>query len=166
MSDLLLTDEIRALVGRTCTYAAPDPVGAASIRYFATATGDDNPLYSDDDYARQQGYPSVIAPPTFICESNQFVVRQRDRNGYAGHTWGIEIPGCRNIRGGNKYTFSRPVLPTDVVTTTWTVIDVSERTTSDGDPMIVIVSEAVYTNQDAEHLATNRETLIFRRVRR
>ena len=39
----LLTDEVRALVGRTRTYTAPEPLGRASIRYFALAIGDDNP---------------------------------------------------------------------------------------------------------------------------
>ena len=46
----------------------PKKIGRASIRYFALAIGDDNPLYVDDAYARAAGYPSIIAPPTFVCE--------------------------------------------------------------------------------------------------
>ena len=33
---------------------------------------DDNPLYVDDAYAREAGYPSVIAPPTLVCETCQY----------------------------------------------------------------------------------------------
>ena len=69
----LLTDEVRALVGRTATYTAPEPLGRAAIRYFATAVGDDNPAYLSGD----------VAPPTLVCETNQFTGLPRDANGYA-----------------------------------------------------------------------------------
>ena len=32
---LLLTDAIRAMIGRTLSYRAPEELGRASIRYFA-----------------------------------------------------------------------------------------------------------------------------------
>lgn len=43
MTSTLLTDELRALVGRTAVYTAPEPLGRAALRYFATAVGDTNP---------------------------------------------------------------------------------------------------------------------------
>lgn len=43
MTRTLLTDELRALVGRTTVYTAPEPLGRAALRYFATAVGDSNP---------------------------------------------------------------------------------------------------------------------------
>lgn len=43
-------------------------VERGKIREMALAIGDDNPLYTNLDYAREQGYRDVIAPPTFgIC---------------------------------------------------------------------------------------------------
>jgi acyl dehydratase len=157
----LLTDEIKALVGREASYTAPEELGRAAIRYFAVAVGDDNPLYTDDSYARAHGHPSVVAPPTLICETNQYAGLPRDADGYAGHSWHLEIPGTRLVRGGNSYAFHRPVRPDDVITATWRIESVTERVAAGGRPMLVIISRAVYTDQHGEPLATNEETLIY-----
>jgi acyl dehydratase len=157
----LLTDEIKAMVGREVSYTAPEEIGRASIRYFAMAIGDHNPLYRDDDYARSQGYPSVIAPPTFICETNQYMDRKPDAMGYIGHRWEFHVDGCRELRGGHEYEFFRPVLPTDRITATWRITNVQERISRKGTPMLFLYSEATYTNQKGDELAVNRETLIF-----
>lgn len=152
----LLSEEVRALVGRTRTYTAPEPLGQASIRYFALATGDDNPRHLAGE----------VAPPTLVCETNQFTGLSRDENGYAGHGWGFHIPGTREVRGGNSYRFHQPVRPEDVITATWTVTDVSERTTGAGRSMVIVTSLATYTNQAGELLVENEETLIYVEVAR
>jgi acyl dehydratase len=157
----LLTDEVRSWIGREAIYTAPEELGRAAIRYFAQAVGDDDPLYTDDAHAQRHGHPSVIAPPTLVCETNQFVAATTDEHGYTGHTWDLPVDGCRLVRGGNAYTFERPVLPTDRVTVCWTISDITEKTSSAGAPMLVVISVATYTNQDGELLATNRETLIY-----
>jgi acyl dehydratase len=157
----LLTDEIRALEGRTKAYTAPEPLGAAAGRYFALAIGDDNPLYSDAAYARAHGLPGVTAPLTLICETNQYANLTPDGDGYAGHTWGLDIPGTRQVRGGNAYTFHRRLRPEDVVTAVWRITSVTEKTTRSGTPMLVVGSTATYTNQDGDLLAENDETIIF-----
>ena len=65
------------------------------------------------------------------------------------------------MRGGNEYEFVQPVHPDDVVTATWTIADMTERTTSKGLAMLVVTSRATYTNQRGETLCTNTETLIW-----
>jgi acyl dehydratase len=152
----LLTDEVRGLVGRSRTYTAPEPLGRAAIRYFATATGDDNPAYLSGD----------VAPPTLVCETNQFTGLSRDANGYAGHGWDLHLPGTREVRGGNSYRFHQPVRPDDVVTARWQVTDVTERTTGSGQSMVIVTSLATYTNQDGDLLVENEETLIYVEVAR
>jgi acyl dehydratase len=157
----LLTEEIAALVGTTATYTAPDELGRASIRYFARAVGDDNPLYRDEAYARANGYDGVVAPPTLVCETNQYADRPRDDDGYAGHVWAIEVPGTRLVRGGNEYTFHRALHPEDVITASWRIASIVEHVSSSGLPMLIVESVASYTNQGRELLATNSETLIY-----
>lgn len=160
----MLTDELKAWIGREAVFEAPEEVGRAAIRYYALAVGDDNPLYTDDGYARANGHPSVIAPPTMVCETNQFVPGPRDERGYLNQIFELPVEGARQIRGGNEYEFMRPVYPTDRVTIRWRLESITERTTSAGVPMLVVVSEATYTNQDGETLAKNRETVIYQRV--
>ncbi|HVL80565.1 MAG TPA: MaoC family dehydratase N-terminal domain-containing protein [Actinomycetota bacterium] len=158
----LLTDEIRTHIGREVVYTANEEVGRAAIRYFARAMGDDNPLYRDPAYARDHGFDDVVAPPTFVCESNQFVELPPDPDGYAGHTWGLPVDHLAAIRGGNAYEFHRHLRPDDLVTTTWRLVDITERTTSAGEAMLVVTSEVTYTDASGEPIARNTETLIYK----
>jgi acyl dehydratase len=157
----LLTPQLRSMIGRELSYTAPEELGRAAIRYFALAIGDDNPLYVDEEYARSHGYPGVIAPPTLICETNQYAGLPRSDTGYAGHSWEMEVPGTRQIRGGNSYIFHQPVRPSDVVTAIWRITGIRERMTSGGQDMLIVTSVAQFTNQAGEPLVTNTETLIF-----
>lgn len=158
---MLLTDQIRALLGREAVYTAPEELGRAAIRYFALAVGDDNPVYTDDAAARAAGFDGVVAPPTLVCETNQYAGRPRNADGYAGHEWGIEIPGTRLVRGGNSYVFHRPVRPSDVLTVTWRITDVTEKENRQGQAMVVVTSTASYRNQDGDLLTENEETLVY-----
>lgn len=161
----LLTPELEALIGTEAVYPNEEPLGRASIRYFARAVGDDNPLYTDPIAAREAGYPDVIAPPTLVCETNQYIDRPRDEDGYIGHLWNIDVPGTRLIRGGNEYEFHQPVYPSDCISAHWRIADITERVSSDDLAMLFVVSEARYTNQHGELLAVNRETNIYQELR-
>jgi acyl dehydratase len=158
---VLLTDDVKKWIGREASYTAPEELGRSAIRYFALAMGDDNPLYHDDEFARDAGYEGVIAPPTLVCETGQYMSGPRSS---IGHTWDLPVDGVRMIRGGNEYTFTRPVMPSDVITARWRIEDIKERTTSEGAPMLIVTSEAKYFNQNDDLLATNRETLIYQKT--
>ena len=164
MSGRLLTPELEALIGTERTYTAPEPVGRASIRYFALAIGDDNLLYTDTEFAQRHGYADVIAPPTFVCETNQYMTGPPDREGYIGHRWEIEVPGTRLIRGGHRYTFHRPLYPEDRLAVRWRIADMKEKTSSQGKAMLVTTSEARYETTEGELLAINQETLIYQEL--
>ncbi|MFJ4617100.1 MaoC family dehydratase N-terminal domain-containing protein [Streptomyces sp. NPDC088812] len=158
---ILLTDALRRrLTGRTAVYTAPEELGRAAIRYFALATGNGDPLHLDPAYARAHGHPDVVAPPTLVCETNQYAGLPPDADGYAGHTWGVDVPGTRAVRGGNAYTFHRPVRPDDRITATWTLTSVTERTTGGRLPMLVVRSHCAYTS-GGELLAENEETMLY-----
>jgi acyl dehydratase len=48
------------------------PIEAGHIMMFARAIGDFNPVYYDEDYARQSEVGGIIAPPTFVQASAQY----------------------------------------------------------------------------------------------
>lgn len=149
----LLTPDVRAALGSTYTYAAPEPLSRASIRYFALAIGADPGRWTDE------------APPTLICETAQLTGRAvPDGNSYLGHTWELSLPvPCAMFRGGNDYRFERPARFDDVITTTWTLTDATERLDRAGGSLLLVTAEARYSVGD-ELLATNTETMIFRPI--
>jgi acyl dehydratase len=157
----LLTNELRARLGEVRTYSAPEPLSRASIRYYAIAVGDTNPLYTDREAAHAAGWRDVIAPPTLLCDSNQYLGgARRDADGFAGHTWGIRPPGTRLVRGGNSYVFLRPAHPDDVVTVSWRLAGLTERTNRAGQEMLIVVSEATVTGADGDAILVNTETVV------
>ncbi len=161
MSDrVLLTDELRSRIGETVSYTAPEPLGRAAIRYFALAIGDDNPLWTDRSFARDHGYDDVVAPPTLLAETNQYMTGRRDADGYLGHSWHLTVPDTRLVRGGNSYEFEKAAGPDTVVTATWRISEITERRTSGGLAMLVVTSQASYSDQHGDLLLTNTETLI------
>ena len=48
------------------------PVEAGHILLFARSVGDDNPVYSDEAYAKTTEAGGIAAPPTFVQASAQF----------------------------------------------------------------------------------------------
>ena len=155
-----LTDELKSWIGREAVYVAPDELGHASIRFFALATGDANPLYHDEPAARQSRHGGIIAPPTLVCETNQFYTLSQGGDGYIGHRWDLPVDGDRVIRGGNEYEFLQPARPDDRITVTWRIVDIYERETRQAGSLIFVISEARYTNQHGQLLAVNRDTTI------
>ncbi len=161
MTAALLTDELKSWIGREVRYIAREELGRASIRYFALAIDDENPLYQDDEFARAAGYPSLIAPPTFVVETCQYAHGEPDENGYMGHSWDLPIEGCRMIRAGNDYEFLRPILPSDRISVTWTLEDIVERRRSAGGTQLFVTTVARYCDADDELVAVNRETTVY-----
>lgn len=149
----LLTPDVRAALGSTYSYVAPEPLSRASIRYFALAIGADPGRWRDE------------APPTLICETAQLTGRAvPDGNSYLGHVWELPLPvPCAMFRGGNDYRFERPARFDDVISTTWTLTDATERRDRAGGALLLVTAEARYDAGD-ELLATNSETMIFRPV--
>lgn len=156
-----ITDELKSWIGREAKYVAPEELGRASLRYFALATSDDNPIYYDEAFAKQTRHRGIIAPPTLVCETNQFIKQPLDCNGYGGHTWDLPLPHARFIRGGNDYELHQPVRPDDLVSVTWKILDIYERKTQKLGLLVFVISEARYVNQRNELLAVNRETNIY-----
>lgn len=156
--DALLA-RLKASVGREVVYHAPEPIGRASIRQYALAIGDANPLYKDTEAARQAGLRDVMAPPTFVCDSWQYIDSDIDERGeLLGRGMLRDFGG---LRAGNDYEFFRPVHPDDVLTVHWKVKDVYEKAGRAG-RMVFQELEVTYTNQRSELLARSVEIMFHR----
>ncbi len=157
MSDLL--DTLKKTVGQEVVFQAPEEIGRSAFRQYALAIGDFNPMYSDPEFAQSHGLRDVMAPPTLICDTWQYIDGDMDdRGGLIGRGALGELNG---LRAGNEYEFFQPIHSDDVITARWTVKDIYERTGRSGS-LIFQVVEANFYNQREELLARNTETMFYR----
>jgi acyl dehydratase len=69
-----------------------------SIRHYAYGIGDDNPLWTDPDYAVKTRYGGIIAPPAFLYATNRII------SGYVGG-----LPGVHAMFAGTDWTWYLPI---------------------------------------------------------
>ena len=93
------------------------PVESSHVKMFAYAIGDDNPVYSDPEVARQEGFENCLAPPTFVVSDVHFDpesgLRRRSRptpQGEGGPSGGT------GLHAEQSYEYHRPLMVGDVLT--------------------------------------------------
>src|SRR6202142_3077563 len=117
-------------------------VSAILIKRYAAAVGETNPLYTDVDHARSEGYSDVIAPPNFIAAvinwspGAPYDRLRADGTEADAHLPGVPAKGVRVMGGGEEMTFHQPVVAGMALTRTTALREVSERSSSQG-PMLV-----------------------------
>ena len=66
MTETIITPELRNWIGRKTPLRRLEIISAADVRRYVDATGDANPLWLDDEYARSAGYRGRLLPPTLV----------------------------------------------------------------------------------------------------
>ena len=64
--ELIISPELRSWIGRESPQSRLEIVSASDVRRYVDATGDKNPLWLDDDFARAAGYQGRLLPPTLV----------------------------------------------------------------------------------------------------
>ena len=141
----VITQEMRDVIGVESEAITYD-VEKGAIRKFAEAIGDDNPLYVDEEAARNSRYGGLIAPPTFM------------RSMSAGRSRAtVESPYPAALDGGSEWEYYEPVRPGDRIAVTMKVSDMFEREGRLGN-MLFIIRETNYVNQYGKTVAIQRGT--------
>jgi acyl dehydratase len=139
------------LVGRSYPPSAVYEVGREKIAEFATALGDDDPVYRDPAAARAAGHPDVIAPPTFAIVlslgAGHVVVQDPD----------VGIDYSRVVHGEQRFTHHRPIRAGDRLVATATIDAV--KTIAGNDMLTTRVDLAT---EDGEPVCTTRSMLVAR----
>lgn len=84
------------------TYATEVPVTDEMVRHFAAATGDDNPLHLDDEFARQSIFKARVAHGMLTA-------------GILSMVFGTQFPGLGTIYLAQEMRFLRPVFINDTL---------------------------------------------------
>ncbi|WP_241681253.1 FAS1-like dehydratase domain-containing protein [Pseudactinotalea terrae] len=108
-------------VGAVFTGTAPYVISRAKIAEFADTVGATSPLHHVPEAAVEAGYRDVVAPPTFAV-----VIAQRAESEYiADPASGIDF--SRVVHGSESFTYVRPLVAGDVLSTTVHVDSLTER---------------------------------------
>jgi hypothetical protein len=164
-SDTLITDEMRAIVGKTMRTATSFPVAASDIRKWAMAVYyPDVPtrLYWDEDYARATKWGGIVAPQEF----NPFAWMAKDppprapetltNSGYRRFTdleapFGIRADWAHAILQSRVIaTYSKTrIRPGDVIRSETSITEYFERQGRMGLQLYTTVTDNLY-NQDGQ----------------
>jgi len=165
----MLPEEITKFIGQAVGTSIFE-VERETIRRFADAVDDPNPLYWDEEYAKKSRYGSIIAPPGFIS-SPWFSGRPTkwpERGATSSEAevadlfTALVIAGFwRVLDGGMEYEFFAPVQAGDTITASSVIKDIIGREGRTG-KMAFLFTETTYTNQNGEVVAKARGTSIHR----
>ncbi|MBI4303938.1 MAG: MaoC family dehydratase N-terminal domain-containing protein [Chloroflexi bacterium] len=160
----MLPEEVKKLIGTNRGIRVFE-VEKGAIRKFADAVDDRNPLYWDDEYAKNSKYGAVIAPPGFFGWPTKW---EEDRTFPPTFEEDAEPRGSllkagygRQLDGGMDYEFYIPVRAGDTIVVSSTIRDIIERDGKTG-KLFFIITETTYTNQNGDLVAKSRSTTINR----
>jgi acyl dehydratase len=86
--DAVLTSEVRSWIGRAeKPIALPEEISASDVRRYVNATGDRNPLWLDDNFAKSAGYKARVLPPMMVID-----LSWRLQEAESGRLWHHQIP--------------------------------------------------------------------------
>ena len=144
----VISDEMRAAIGQEAPPYTLE-VDKTAIRMFARAVGHTDLIYYDEEYARGKGHRGLVCPPAFLGHP---VFKPDQPLGIAGY-WSLKTPFKRVLNGGTEFEyFDEEICAGDVLTATTKLADLRERAGSLG-PMLFIISETTYKNQDGKMVA-------------
>jgi acyl dehydratase len=155
----LITPEIKAMIGQEVNFPATEVIDRSSIRRYAQAISDLDPLYLDEAYAKTTEYGGIIAPPTFIFDVSHDIFSDVGEDGREVSR--VAILGLKLARGGNEYQFFQPARPGDKLHRKRKIIDIYERPSKAVGKILFVVHDITHSNQEGKLLGINRETLMF-----
>lgn len=119
-------------------------VEAGRLRFFAKATGETNPVYTDVQAAQAAGYRDLPVPPTFL-----FCLEMEQDDPLAWlQTIGADLG--RILHGEQAFSYHLPVCAGDSLTFETRIADIYDKK---GGALEFVARQTRVTNQHGEHVA-------------
>ena len=120
---------------------------------FSRSTGQVDPIYFDERTAKENGYPTIIAPPTFLT-----VIAMQQENPYE-YLEKINVSLDSVLHAGQDYRYFYPIFAEDVIEMKYRIDDVFQKKNGE---ITFIVFQSKYKNQDGLKIAESVSTLAIR----
>jgi acyl dehydratase len=128
-------------------------IDRSRLKFFAKATGEVNPVYTDLEAAKAAGYPDIPAPPTFLFAA------ELDSGAAFRLLEDLQIPIAKLLHGEQNFTYHGSVCAGDTVTVRSTVSDIYDK--KNGALEFVVKTSRAF-NQNEELVAEMRSVLVCR----
>ena len=126
---------------------------AGRLHFFAKATGQTDPIYSDEAAARAAGHPGLPVPPTFLfCLEMESPDPAAIRN-----LLGLDYR--RLLHGEQGFTYHRMAYAGDVLSFEQRIEDIYDKK---GGALDFVLRKTRVTNQRGEHVADLRTVTVQR----
>jgi acyl dehydratase len=158
-ADTIITPELRSWIGRKSPLARLEVMTASDIRRYVDATGDANPLWLDDEFARAAGYRSRLLPPTLVGWVPFSLREGADGSGSDATDLRRQLPlpkNYTNVRNaGSETEWLQAVYPGEHLSTQSSVVDIVARQGRAG--------LGIYVTQEEQVLNSRHEIVLRRR---
>jgi len=139
-------------IGRVLPTSQAD-VEKGRLRFFAKATGETDPIYTDEAAARAAGYASLPVPPTFLFGLE---MEKPDPFGWMGDI-GMDL--ARILHGEQSFTYHQPVCAGDTLTFESRIEDIYDKKNG---ALSFVVKAVKVTDQRGVHVADLRSSIAHR----
>jgi len=121
------------------------------LRFFAQATGQTDPIYTDEASARAAGYPGLPVPPTFF-----FCMDMESPHFFEFHTL-LGLNMQRLLHGEQSFEYHRMAFAGDVLTFESEIGDIFDKRNG---ALEFAVKTTRVSNARGEHIADLRQVIV------
>jgi acyl dehydratase len=158
-SDEFITAEMRSWIGRRTPLTALLVMNDSDIRRYADATGDRNPLWFDDEYAKAAGYLRRLLPPTLVGWVPFSIRENSDGTNTDAMDLRRQVPvpaNYTNVRNaGSETEWLLPAYPGEQLSGQSVIVDIVSRRGRSG--------VGIYISQEEQVLNTGGQIVLRRR---
>jgi acyl dehydratase len=128
-------------------------VEAGRLRFFAKATGQTDPVYSDEKAAREAGHPGLPVPPTFL-----FCLEMESPDPAAMRKL-LGLDYKRLLHGEQGFSYHHLAYAGDLLTFEQRIEDIYDKK---GGALEFVVRKTRVTNHRGKHVADLRSVTVMR----
>ena len=123
------------------------------VRFFSKATGQTDPVYFDEAIAKENGFPSLLAPPTFLT-----TISHEHENPYQYlHDLSIDMKNV--LHAGQSYKYHHLVFAGDQITMESKIKNMYDKKNGS---LQFIEFESIFLNQNKKLTVESLSTLVIR----
>ena len=125
---MAIPSKLKQKVGRG-TRPVRFEVEKGQIRRFAQAIGEENPIHSDEKSAKDAGFSSLVAPPTFLAALGDMEPLLDE----------LDLDSQSVMHAEEEYEYFRPVCAGDVIDVTHTLVNAYDKQAPNGRLVFVVI---------------------------